>query len=52
VKLGEKTDPAPGSLTVPLPQGAGWRTLTLLLESQPGQASGVLGRVVVEAGTP
>jgi beta-galactosidase len=52
VKLGEKTDPAPGPLSVLLPKGSGWRTLTLLLESQPGQPSGVLGRVVVEAAAP
>jgi beta-galactosidase len=52
VKLGQKNDPAPGPLSVLLPQGSGWRTLTLLLESQPGQPSGVLGRVVVEAGAP
>jgi beta-galactosidase len=33
-----------------LPKGAGWRTLTVLVESQAGQASGLIGRVVVEPG--
>jgi beta-galactosidase len=50
IKLGQKTDPAPGPLTVQLPQGSGWRTLTVLLQSQAGQPSGILGRVVLESG--
>jgi len=50
VKLGEKTEPAPGPLSVTLPQGAGWRTVTVLVQSQPGQPSGISGRVVVEKG--
>jgi len=48
VKLGEKTDPAPGPLTLALPKGAAWRTLNVLVQSQPGQPSGLVGRVVVE----
>jgi len=50
VKLGEKTDPAPGPLVVPLPQGAASRTLSVLVQSQPGQPSGLPGRVVLEPG--
>ena len=49
VKLGEKTDPAPGPLTLQLPQGPAWRTLSVLVQSQPGHDSGVVGRVVLEA---
>lgn len=52
VKLGEKTTPEPGPLSLPLAKGAPSRTLTLLLESQPGQASGVTGPVLVEPGAP
>lgn len=52
VKLGEKTTPEPGPLLLPLAQGATRRTMTLLLESQPGQASGVIGPVLVEPGAP
>ena len=52
VKLGEKTDPAPGPLTLALPQGPAGRTLNVLVQSQPGQPSGILGRVVLEAGPP
>ncbi len=52
VKLGEKTMPEPGPLSLPLAQGATRRTMTLLLESQPGQASGVIGPVLVEPGAP
>lgn len=52
VKLGEKTTPEPGPLSLPLAKGAARRTLTLLLESQPGQASGVTGPVLVEPGAP
>ncbi|WP_235537774.1 beta-galactosidase GalA [Pelomonas sp. Root1217] len=52
VKLGEKTDPATGPLTVPLPKGPGWRTVTVLLQAQPGQPSGLTGRVVVEKAAP
>jgi beta-galactosidase len=50
VKLGEKTSPEPGPLSLPLPKGAAWRTLTVLVESQPGQPSGVTGAVLVERG--
>jgi beta-galactosidase len=52
VKLGEKTAPEPGPLSVPLAKGPGWRTLTVLLEGQPGQSSGLTGPVLVEAGAP
>ena len=51
VQLGVKNDAAPGPLTVVLPKGAGWRTLTVLVESTAGQASGLTGRVVVEPGS-
>jgi beta-galactosidase len=51
-KLGEKTTAEPGPLTLPLVKGPDWRTMTLLLESQPGQASGVIGQVIVEPGAP
>ena len=50
VKLGEKSDPAPGPLVMQLPQGAAWRTLSVLVQSQPGQPSGIVGRVVLEPG--
>jgi beta-galactosidase len=52
VKLAEKTDFAPGPLTVAVPQGALSRTLTVLVESQAGKPSGVTGDVLIEAGTP
>ena len=48
VQLGVKSDPAPGPLKLVLPRGAGWRTLTVLVESQGNQPSGLIGRVVVE----
>jgi len=50
VKLGDKTDPAPGPLVLALPKGAAQRTLNVLVQSQPGQPSGLVGRVVLEAG--
>ncbi len=52
VKLGEKTAAEAGPLAVPIPAGAGWRTLTVLLRAQPGQPSGLIGSVWAEAGTP
>jgi len=52
VKLGEKTTAEPGPLKLLLAKGARQRTLTVLLESQPGQASGVIGPVLVEPGAP
>ncbi|WP_428312904.1 beta-galactosidase GalA [Hydrocarboniphaga sp.] len=52
VKLGMKTTPEPGALSLPLGKGAAWRTMTLLLESQPDLASGVIGPVLVEPGAP
>ncbi|HET9646267.1 MAG TPA: beta-galactosidase GalA [Burkholderiaceae bacterium] len=52
VKLGEKTGAAPGPLVLTLPQGPGRRTVNVLVQSQPGQPSGLLGRVVVEKRAP
>lgn len=52
VKLGEKRDAAPGPLTLTLPRGPGWRTLTVLVEAAPGQPSGITGDVTIEPGTP
>jgi beta-galactosidase len=51
-KVGEKTSSEPGPLTLPLAKGAQGRTLTVLVQSQPGQASGLIGPVVVEPGAP
>ncbi|MFL6698745.1 MAG: beta-galactosidase GalA [Vitreoscilla sp.] len=48
VKLGEKTDPQPGPLSVRLPPGAVHRQVTLLVQSAPGQPSGILDRILVE----
>lgn len=50
VKIGEKTSPAPGPLSLPLAQGPGWRTMTVLVRAQPGQPSGLIGRVSLERG--
>jgi len=52
VKLGEKTSFAPGPLALPVPHGSGWRTLTVLVEAEPGKPSGLLGEVLIERGTP
>ena len=52
VKLGDKSAPDPGPLSLPLAKGPPWRTLTVLLEAQPGQPSGVIGPVLVEPGAP
>jgi beta-galactosidase len=52
VKLGEKSAYEPGPLTLPLAKGAPQRTLTVLVQSQPDKASGVIGPVLVEPGTP
>jgi len=52
VRLGGKTTAEPGPLSVTLPKGPGWRTLTVLVEAQPGQHSGVTGAVLVEPGKP
>jgi len=49
-KLGEKPDPQPGPLSVRLPPGAAHRQVTLLLQSRPGQPSGILDRIVLERG--
>jgi beta-galactosidase len=51
VKLGEKTASAPGPLSPPLAKGAAAQ-LTVLVQSEPGQASGLVGPVVVEPGAP
>ncbi|MES2352015.1 MAG: beta-galactosidase GalA [Pseudomonadota bacterium] len=52
VKLGEKNTPEPGPLSLPVPKGAAERTLTVLLEAQPNQSSGLIGPVLVEQGAP
>jgi beta-galactosidase len=52
VKLAEKTAAEPGPLALPLAKGGRQRTLTVLVESQPGQASGLVGPVLVEPGAP
>ena len=50
VKIGEKTAAEPAPFAVTLPKGAARRELTVLVEAQPGQASGVWGRVVLQPG--
>ena len=50
VKLGEKTMAAPAEFSVLLPQGATQRQLTVMIESDPAQPTGVRGKVVVQAG--
>jgi beta-galactosidase len=50
VKLGEKTTLEPSPFAVTLPAGAAQRRLTVLVQAQPGQPSGLLGRVVLEPG--
>ncbi len=52
VKLGEKTRFEPGPLRLPVAQGPTGRTLTLLLQSEPGKPSGVIGTVLIEPGSP
>ena len=52
VKLGEKTTFEPGSMSVPVAKGLNKRTVTLLLQSEPGKASGVTGAAQVEPGAP
>nr|WP_229219536.1 hypothetical protein [Duganella sp. BJB1802] len=52
VKLGEKGAAEAGPLSLPLPKGAAWRTLTVLVEAQPNQPSGLIGPVLVEPGAP
>lgn len=47
VKLGDKTDAAAADFSVPLPQGAAQRQLTVMIESDPARPSGLGGRVVV-----
>ena len=51
-RVGEKTAPEPGPLTMTLPKGPAWRTLAVLVEAQPGQPSGLTGDVTIETGTP
>ncbi|MED5619126.1 beta-galactosidase GalA [Ideonella sp. BN130291] len=50
VRVAEKTSASPGPLSVPLAAGPLRREITVLLQSQPGQPSGIVGRVIVEAG--
>jgi beta-galactosidase len=52
VKLGEKTSFAPGPLTLTLRKGPAWRTITVLVASQPDQPSGLTGEVLIEPGAP
>ncbi|MFG6433765.1 beta-galactosidase GalA [Roseateles sp. LYH14W] len=47
VKLGEKTTAAPAEFSVLLPTGTTQRQLTVMIESDPAQSSGVRGKVVV-----
>jgi beta-galactosidase len=49
VKVGEKATAEAGPFAVLLPKGAARRELTVLVQAQPGQPSGILGRVVLEA---
>ena len=51
VKIGEKATPEPAPFVALLPKGSARRQLTVLVQAQPGQASGVWGRVVLEPGT-
>ena len=48
VKLGEKTTVAPAEFSVLLPTGATHRQLTVMVESDPSQPSGLRGKVVVQ----
>jgi beta-galactosidase len=50
VKIGEKTSPAPGPLSLPIAQGPGWRTMTVLVRAQAGEPSGLIGPVSLERG--
>jgi beta-galactosidase len=45
-KIAEKRDPAPAKLDVALPAGQGERSLVVLVEAEPGKASG-FGKMVV-----
>ncbi|WP_457427914.1 beta-galactosidase GalA [Roseateles sp. P5_E7] len=48
VKLGEKTTDALGEFSVLLPQGATTRQLTVMIQSDPAQPTGLRGKVVVQ----
>jgi beta-galactosidase len=48
VKAGEKPDFASGPLTVNLPSGNAGRTLSVLIEAQPGKPSGLAAPVILE----
>ena len=48
VKLGEKTSAEVAPFSVVLPKGPARRELTVLVQAEPGQPSGLLGRVVLE----
>ncbi|KQV47420.1 beta-galactosidase [Pelomonas sp. Root1217] len=48
VKLGEKTTAAPAEFSVLLSKGATTRQLTVMVQSDPTQPSGLLGKVVVQ----
>ena len=48
VKLGGRSNPEPGPLSVRLPAGETHRQVTLLVQSAPGAPSGILDRVLLE----
>jgi beta-galactosidase len=50
VKLGEKTSAGTAPFEVLLPKGEARRQVTVLVEAQPGQPSGLWGRVSLEPG--
>ena len=52
VKIGEKTAAETAPFSVVLPKGAARRELTVLVQADPGQASGIVGRVVLERAGP
>jgi beta-galactosidase len=49
IKVGEKPGAEAAPFEVLVPKGAARRELTVLVQAQPGQPSGILGRVVLEA---
>lgn len=52
VQLGTKSTPEAAPFEVLLPKGSKQRQVTVLVEAQPGQASGLWGRVVLEKSAP
>ena len=49
VKLASKQDAAPAPLSARLPAAPGARTIVLIVEAPPGEASGLLGAVAITA---